>query len=168
MARWRLMQAHYLPVAGTEWEEKVTSRTTGKQVRKVWTVPMYCDEGTIVSYEEDRLHPNDIIFTGPPTPDMEPIDDAAETISAQHRPAWVHPIEGFDSGGADFGSALIAKFEKMMSDVLVKPTQITGIEAVSAGSVSKEEFDELKALVKSLTAQLSMKAEAEAISGRRA
>ena len=43
MARWKLMTAHYLNVAGTKWEYQEVSRVTGKQIRMQLPVPMYLD-----------------------------------------------------------------------------------------------------------------------------
>lgn len=105
MARWRLTAAHYLKVPGTEWEQKETDQQTGKQGRKVYPVPLYLDPNNaadcnypgeiIVSNKHSAAHPKDIVFSGPPTPDMEPIDDEAIKITEPLKRKWetTHPIE---------------------------------------------------------------------------
>lgn len=105
MARWRLTQKHYLNVPGTEWEYKEISQSTGRQVRKVFKVPQYLDpdDPTDCNYPlaarpTDRnelivahakgAEKADIIFIGDPTPDMTPLDEEAEAISAGLRAKW--------------------------------------------------------------------------------
>ena len=78
MARWRLMNAHYLNVSGTEWEHKETDRSTGKQARKVFPVPMLLNPEDpadhnypgeiIVAHEGKTAQRRDIIFVGQPSP----------------------------------------------------------------------------------------------------
>ena len=108
MARWRLTEPHYLNVPGGIWEQKETDRFTGKQVRKTYPVPTHLDpknesdwnykfgsdegEGIVVCYE-GKGKPRDIIFVGPPTPGMEPIDDEAQAVSDAERKNWKHPID---------------------------------------------------------------------------
>lgn len=111
MARWRLTAKHYLPVPGTEWEQKETDRDTGRTLRKVYPVPRYIDPDdpadwtdrsqqiVIVTNVENSSNPRDIYFTGEPTPDMEPVDDEAEAISAKLRQKWDHPIESLPANG---------------------------------------------------------------------
>src|SRR5262245_52055330 len=107
MARWRLTQPQYPAVAGTEWEYKKSDRETGRQTRKVYEVPLYLDpkdaadwnyrsdESIIVTNKFDPAFRRDIVFVGPPTPDMEPIDDEAKAISQKYidSGAWQHPID---------------------------------------------------------------------------
>lgn len=104
MARWRLMSAHYLNVPGTEYEHREVSRETGKQAVKRYPVPLFLNPNDpadcnypgeiIVADKANRLHPKDLVFVGPPTPEMEPLDEEAEKISAKHREKWdKHPIE---------------------------------------------------------------------------
>lgn len=101
MARWSLMNAHYLNVPGTEWEYKETT-DSGKQGRKIFPVPLHLDPnnprdhnypGEIIVCHEGKGQPKDIVFVGPPTPDMTPLDDEAQAISDSMQPAWIHPIE---------------------------------------------------------------------------
>jgi len=136
MARWKLVEPHYLMVPEHYWEQMETDRDTGRQKRKQYPVPthlnpkdpsdwthktgldvtrgggVHADGDIIVSWAEgykyirevegtaeedwpiyeckvaptDRL---DLIFEGPPTPGMEPIDDEATAIQAQF--SWTDP-----------------------------------------------------------------------------
>src|ERR1700744_2889293 len=110
MARWRLKGKHYLNIEGVDWEYKETLQN-GKQKRMTLKVPMYLDpeDGSehnypgeiIVAYGDMKHQKLDLIFTGPPTPDMEPIDDEAEEISASHSSNWIHPIDSLEGTYAD-------------------------------------------------------------------
>lgn len=100
MARWRLTGKHYLPVPGTEYEYKETNEDTGRQARKVFPVPLFLDPESpkdwnyredkeiIVAHADGAHRPRDIIFTGPPTVEMEPLDEEAEAITEQMRLGW--------------------------------------------------------------------------------
>lgn len=104
MARWRLRSAHYLKVPGTEYEHKETDRATGKQAKKVFPVPLYLNpedqadcnypgEIIVTDKKSHPAYPKDIYFVGQPTPEMEPLDEEAEKISASFAKKWEHPIE---------------------------------------------------------------------------
>lgn len=124
MARWRLINAHYLHVPETFWEHKETDRSTGKQATKKYPVPMYLDPRDsadhnypgeiIVTNRVDRAFPKDILFTdgkgglGEPTPEMEPLDDEAEKINESLQAKWVHPIESLPVTGANIIPAEVA------------------------------------------------------------
>lgn len=105
--RWRLITPHYLPVAtlpdGTavEWEHSETNRETGRAARKRYVVPAYLDAETIVTQEVEgaRVERGDVVFTGPPSPDMDPINDEAQEITNAHRERWEHPIESLPVNG---------------------------------------------------------------------
>lgn len=153
MARWRLTAAHYLNVPGTEWEYKETDRNTGKQGRKVFEVPALLNPddpadcnypGEIIVCHDGKGQGRDIIFLGDPTPDMEPLDAEAESITEALRPNWSHPIDSLPSNG-DYGAALIASFEKQMS-ALAKGANV---------SAKDTDVEELKKQVAALTAQLA-------------
>ncbi len=158
MARWRLITGHYLNVlidgSPAEWEYKEVDRTTGRQGRKVYPVPMLMDPndpadcnypGEIVVCHEDKGERQDIVFVGNPTPDMEPYDEEAEAISASLRQKWEHPIESLPSTMSDGESAFMAKLIEAMGQA--KPA--------ANASVSVEQYNELKALVEDLKAQLA-------------
>ncbi len=158
MARWRLITGHYLNVLvdgePIEWEYKEVDRTTGKQARKIFPVPMLMDPndpadcnypGEIVVCHEGKGQRQDIIFVGDPTPDMEPYDEEAEAISASLRQSWEHPIESLPSTMSDGESAFMAKLMEAVGQA--KP--------VANAPVSIDQYNELKALVEDLKAQLA-------------
>ena len=116
MARWRLAAPHYLNVEGTSWEYKEVDRTSGRNKRTVFPVPLHLDpdnpsdwnivrgkdDGEIVVADHETFeNPRDIVFTGEPTPDMVPLDDEAKAISASMAPKWKHPIESLSGTYAD-------------------------------------------------------------------
>ncbi len=158
MARWRLITGHYLNVLIdgelVEWEYKEIDRTTGKQARKIFPVPMLMDPndpadcnypGEIVVCHEGSGQRRDIVFVGNPTPDMEPYDEEAEAISASLRQKWEHPIESLPSTMSDGESAFMAKLMEAMGQA--KP--------VANASVSIEQYNELKAMFEDLKAQIA-------------
>lgn len=124
MARYRLREAHYLQVPGTEWEQKETDQASGRQVRKVYPVPLLLDPKNtadcnypgevIVANKPSREHPRDIIFTGPPTPDMEPLDEEAEAELAKRN--WVHPIDSLPAEGGH-GALLMVDLQRQIADL---------------------------------------------------
>lgn len=112
MARWRLKSPHYLNVPGTEYELQETDRATGKSVKKKFQVGLYLNpddptdhnypgnpsigqEGSIIVTDKfDKQFPRDILFLGPPTPEMEPLDEAAEKLTAEWQKKWTKvPVE---------------------------------------------------------------------------
>lgn len=105
MARWKLTAEHYLNVPGTRWEDKfgVTSKKQGAgQVYfdvpkhldpkdpKCWNWRYDQDSGDCIVCYEGKGDPSgkDIVFVGPPTPDMLPLDDEAKAISAKMDGKW--------------------------------------------------------------------------------
>jgi len=152
MARWRLTAPHYLKVPGTEYEYKEVSRETGKEGKKRYEVPLLLNPdapadcnypGEIIVCYKDKGERRDIVFEGPPTPEMEPIDDEARKISDRLRPGWSHPI---DSLPGTFDQSLISRFEREMDELSVKQSQ----------AVSKDELTELKAQIAALTKKLEV------------
>lgn len=129
MARWKLTDAHYLAVPGTEWEYKETNRETGRQARKVYEVPIYLnpkdqadwnyprDEAIIVANKFDPAYPRDIVFHGTPTPDMEPLDDEATAISDAERSKWIHPIEALNM---TYSESRLSEFERAIAEHTAK------------------------------------------------
>jgi len=95
MARWKLRCAHYLNVEGTEWEYSESGMgKRGRPAKVRFKVPRHLDPNEpadhthlnwmnqgdgviIVAHEGTTNDPNDVIFSGAPTPDMDPIDDEA-------------------------------------------------------------------------------------------
>ena len=122
MARWLLLQPHYLKVADTFWEQTETDRVSGRQKKKKYPVPLHLDphcaadwnnkpgsssanisrggnsfdEGYITVCHEGKGEPHDYVFSGDPTPDMEAIDDEAKAISATFQ--WNDPTRFFVPG----------------------------------------------------------------------
>lgn len=136
--RWKLTEPHYLNVPETTWEQKETDRMTGKQVRKAYPVPLYLnpkeesdwnyqsidggDGGIIVAWK-GKGQPRDIIFEGPPTPGMEPLDGEAKAESGKYK--WTDPINDFDHG--------ITYSERLLMDL-----QGQVAEAISMGGLSRK------------------------------
>lgn len=160
MAKWRLTAAHYLNVPGIEWEYKETDRTSGRQARKVYPVPLLLDpkdpsccnrDGDCIVVRGDAGR-GEYQFLGDPTPDMEPLDDEARAISETFKGKWINPIDALPANGDDYGSALVRAFERQISE-LVKSGAAQPAQPVSAGTVSAEEFAKLQEQVAALMAQ---------------
>lgn len=167
MARWKLTAAHYLQVEGSEWEYKEQS-SAGKMVRQIYPVPQLLDPKTatdwndvqlgpmgqaidgavIVAYAGHGAQPRDYIFTGPPTPDMEPLDDEAQAISERESKKWIHPIESLSG---DYSQSLLNDLTRQLAEL--QAGQIAKAEPQSLGSVSQEEFNELKEMMKQVMEQ---------------
>lgn len=163
--RWRLINAHYLPVAtlpdGTdvEYQQSETNRESGRVNRKTFQVPMFLNPGDsadqnypgeiIVAHEVEGAHNErrDYIFTGEPTPEMEPLNEAAEAISDSLRAKWTHPIDSLAPNGqmSDAESAFMTK----MMEAFGKVTAPT--------SVPKADYDALQARLAALEAALLAK-----------
>lgn len=163
MAVWKLLAPHYLNGAGAEYEYKEQSLGKGgPSHRKVWSVPTYYNPEdsadntppgsgiTLVSHRPDPAYPQAAIFTGNPTPDMEPMDDEAKEISKNMK--FVDPINSLP---INLSQSLIAEFEKQMA--LVQTGGAGPLPAgslvpnISAGQISAKEFNELKEMVAQLT-----------------
>jgi hypothetical protein len=165
MARWRLLEAHYLNVPGTEWEYKESDRETGRQARRIYPVPLYLDpkdpqditdrenQWVVVSHKFDKAHPRDVVFTGPPTPNMEPIDDEATDISQGYldRGEWKHPIEALNM---TYSQSVLSEFEQKLASMLAgRIDMMAPPPNVSTAGVSQKQFDELQTTVKQLLEQ---------------
>lgn len=166
--RWRLTNPHYLRVAelpdGTriEWEHKETSRESGRTVRKLYSVPMLLDPKDpsdhnypgeiIVTREVDGAHlmARDIVFFGDPTPEMEPLNEAAEAISSGLRSKWEHPIEtlptngGMDPGERAYMENMMSEFAKQIGQALPKANIAVPEDETTA---LKERLARLEALI---------------------
>lgn len=162
MARWRLRSAHYLNVVSrwgekVEWEYSETSRDTGRRARKLFPVPLMLDTnnaadynypGEIIVCKPGTGSPLDIEFLGDPTPDMEPLDEEAEAISASLRPRWEHPIDSLAPNGA-MNAAEKAFMDSMMRAFAQSTSQ--SILPVNTITVDKDEFEKLKTQVEALS-----------------
>jgi len=163
MARWKLTAPHYLGVPGTEWEQKETNQQTGKQARKVYKVPMYLDPKDtadcnypgeiIVAHGYKKHERQDILFEnangspGDPSPDMEPLDEEAEAISAKFRKRWTNPIEDLPATGMSYADSRIQEFEGQIAALMAKvPTRQDPVVANLQAEVAR-----LTKLVEGLT-----------------
>jgi hypothetical protein len=161
MARWKLMDAHYLAVPETEWEYRETNRETGRQARKVYEVPLHldpknqadwnypADEAIIVSNKYDPKHPRDHVFRGTPTPDMEPLDDEAQAISDAERKNWIHPIEALNM---TYSESRLSEFERGIAELLSKgvPKLTPTPQTTSLSGIDPEAFERLQQQVATL------------------
>jgi hypothetical protein len=147
MARWRLKEKHYLAVEGTEWEYKETDQASGRQGRKIFKVPMHLDPeipsdcnypGEIIV--SSRPHGKDYVFTGDPTPDMEPLDEEAEEISNSLRAKWRNPIEEINM---NYSQSLLDRIEREISEVQRQ-------QASALPAVDSKAFAQLQAQVADL------------------
>lgn len=166
MARFRLISSHYINVDqlpdGTkiEYEHKETARESGRTVRRLFAVPMLLDPRDpadhnypgeiIVATAQSRQYPNDIIFQGDPTQEMEPLDDEAEAIMAPLRDKWAHPIDSMPlNGGMSEGEAAFMK--RMMET-------FAGTAKQANTAVPTEDVSELKERLAKLEAMLAAQA----------
>ncbi len=164
MARWKLRNPHYLNVPGTEYDYKETSELTGKSKRVIFEVPIllntndqsdfnYPELGAIIVAHGDGKHePRDIIFVGPPTPEMEALDDEAEAISASLAASWIPPVDSLPATGngslSDEAKLMMKEFAGMIGEKLSGNNQ-------SVAAVSMEEFNALKAQMAEMAAALA-------------
>lgn len=156
MARWRLNQPHYLNVPGTEWEYQETSRETGRAVRKRYPVGLFLNPndpadhnypGEVIVCHEGKGMRKDIVFIGPPTGDMEPIDNEAEIISQAESRNWQHPIESLPG---DYSASLLSDLERQLDAAFTKHGGIP--KAVPTQAITFEQFNTLKQQVDELMA----------------
>lgn len=164
MARWSLMQPHYIAVPDTEWEQKETNRDTGKQVRKVYKVPRLLDpkdpgdythkelEAIIVCHE-GKGEKRDLVFEGEPTPDMAPLDKEAEEISERASAKWVQPMGNEalpGQGSTPYGEARIAEFMRDIAAIAASQKPSTPL---SVAGITPEDFKTLQEQVAALAEQ---------------
>jgi hypothetical protein len=112
----------------------------------------------VVAYEGKNAKPQDIIFSGKPTPDMEPLDEEAEKITEATKSEWIHPIDTLSPTGGNYSETLLAVLTKQLDEAARKSG------TVIAGAVNEDAFrkmqDDMKALMDSnakLQAQLALK-----------
>ena len=164
MARWRLTAPHYLKVPGTVWRYEETDRETGEQNQVVFNVPRLLDPkdpkhcnraGEITVAYAGSEQPGDRVFEGPPTPDMEPLDDEARALSGEWQERWQHPVESLPAQG-DFAATMLRGFEKQI-EALLK----VGGQSVSPQTTGVSEAD-FRALQEQVAALMARNAELEA------
>ncbi len=158
MARWKLMTAHYLNVAGEEWEYKEQDRKTKREVRRRIAVPKHLDpldptawnnrwgqgdneEGEVIVAHADGAHEDrDHIFIGDPTPDMVPLDDEARALSASFAERWRYKPE---TSERSYSQSLVDQFQSEMAESRTKPVEIPGMSDLVAaiGALVKVQTD---------------------------
>lgn len=106
------MKPHYLFIKNEEdfYEQKETPLGGKKSMTHKVRVPRYLDpddptmwnywpngpkeEGwLVVASKADPRFPQDLIFEGTPSDNMEPLDDEAKKEIQRLQPGWKHPIE---------------------------------------------------------------------------
>lgn len=182
MARWRLRNAHYLNVERDvngqeiEWEYKETNRETGRQQRKVFPVPLHLnpEDPADWNYPQDQViivaqgkgaMPKDIIFIGPPTPEMEPLDEEAEKISEAESHKWKHPIDALPGQG--FSQSLLEDLQKQLAAAMAgaaarpaAPVPLNGVDPEAFAKL-QEQVAQLAEQNAQLQAQLLEKPQTE-------
>lgn len=140
MARWRLTASHYLHLQDeTKWEYTEVDRSNGRMKRTQFTVPCFLDindptywtektfgmdgkpiEGSIILCDGNNPGKGDLIYRGKPTPDMFPLDEDAEKITARYREMW---NMAQDAEPGSFAQNLIDNFQRQLSEIQanVKP-----------------------------------------------
>lgn len=166
MARWRVTAKHYIHAEQygqpTEWIREETNRDTGRTFRKAMVVPMLIDPedpgcvnrftGQCVVATKGSEQPGDIVMFGPPTPDMEPLDEEATKLSDTERPKWVSPIDSLPMQiGEEFASGLLRQLEQQLSQAKAPAPQA----AVSLAGASSSEVADLKALLAAQQEQIN-------------
>jgi hypothetical protein len=155
MARWKVTAKHYVHAEQygqpTEWERQETNQDTGRMFRKSYRVPLYIDpddrfcinkfEGFCVVARKGTEKPGDIVFFGPPTPDMEPMDEEAQAETDAEKHKWVNPI---DSLAPEIGQ----EFGKQLLEALNRQVDAAGRQqSISLKGASSSDIDELKKMV---------------------
>ena len=156
MARWKVTAKHYIHAEQygqpTEWERQETNQATGRLFRKAYKVPMFVDpedpfcvnkfEGFCVVARKGFEKPGDIVFFGPPTPDMEPLDDAATAETEAERPKWVNPMESLPvEVGQEFGKQILDMLQRQLDAAERAPAP------VSLKSATNPEIESMKAMI---------------------
>jgi hypothetical protein len=160
MARWQLIEPHYLIVldkdgeCATKWEYIETDRTTGRQKRKQYDVPQYFHhedescwteftangrgeklDGMVVVSDGHNANPRDIIFQGEPTPGMKAIDDEAREISAKFGKIrnWNQPDRMFSEYEGTYAQRMMDDFVQTQGKVNMQLATATEQGALGVG-----------------------------------
>jgi hypothetical protein len=140
MARWKLVESHYLNCGDTMWEYKETDRATGRERRKQLPVPRYLNiedpgdwtwrdptsnrdnqNGEIIVCFPGKGQPGDLEFFGDPTPGMIPADDEAREISASFEAHWRYKPEGSE---VSYSQSMLDKFMAEKAELESKPATV--------------------------------------------
>jgi hypothetical protein len=178
MARWKLTEPHYLAVEGTKWEYSEVDRVTGRPKRTQFPVPLHLDPNVesdwthrydawtgdvIVSNGQGTQDPKDLIFTGPVTPGMLPMDDEAKAITAKAaKDRWkptadLSPEAQNQSFTNQLLSGFIDEMTSLKTNVAAAP-QVAGMEAF---------MESMTQMMKMQTEILAKLAEKQPAPGRR-
>jgi hypothetical protein len=176
--RWRLTSAHHLSIDvlpdGTkvEWEHKETSRESGRAVRKLFAVPMFLEpkdaadhnypREIIVAHAVEGAHNlrQDYIFRGPPTPEMEPLNEAAEILSEQWKHKWNNPVESLPANGGMTPAETVFMTKMMEAFERIAPMR-------AEPKADANEVEDLKDRIAKLEALITAKYNAPTEVGRR-
>ncbi|HSW91829.1 MAG TPA: hypothetical protein VLG09_04240 [Candidatus Saccharimonadales bacterium] len=162
MARFALKDKHYLNVPGTIWEQKETNQQTGKQHRMDYPVGLYLDPSDpsdwnypmtrqiVVTTKRSNQYPGDILFVGPPTFDMEPLDEEAEAMIAE----LGKKRDPFSELPATVGETFSERMLKLLEE------RLTTAQIV-APSGESDRISTLEAKIEELTKLLSASQEAK-------
>jgi hypothetical protein len=168
------MAAHYLNVPvlpdGTrvEWEHKETSMANGRSVRKLFQIPIVLNPGDsadcnypgeiIVAHDVEgaRVPRQDYIFIGPPTPDMEPLNEEAEAITERLREGWIqNNIDPMSATGMAQAGRLNS-LEQSFLDAMTKVyTANAGQMPQPNTAVATSDYEEMKERVAKLEALIA-------------
>jgi hypothetical protein len=165
MARWKLLEAHYLRVEGTKWEYSEVDRITGRPKRTQFDVPLLInpnDEGDLKSYGQNDPdgnlalivghgtkgpHGRDILWfekdgsPGRPTPNMIPLDDEAKEISEKSERGWKDPgSQGAPTYAENMIDGFIAKMSELQVSAQAAPKNdgITEVLATMTAMMAKQ------------------------------
>jgi hypothetical protein len=182
MARWLLKEPHYLNSPRTNWRYTEIDQD-GEAQEHNFPVPRLMDpkdprhwtnkaDQTIVVCYEGKGNPGDRIFTGPPTPGMEPLDEEAQAISAQYSGSWVHPIDTLPGNGQSYADGLLKALTDQLTAIgnTKSPSSMLPNQAIKAEDFAKlqEQVAELMKANQALVGQLTAKVETSAEAKRRA
>lgn len=185
MARWRLTAKHYINVLEkdtgekVEWIREETNPDTGRKLRRPFQVPMLLDpddvtcknrDGDVIVSRADSVKRGDFVYEGPPTVDMEPLDDEAEEISKLESVNWTNPIDAIPGNG-DYGANLLDHLSKQLNEAILKnpvpqATSLSGVSASEFGAM-KEQMAVLMKQNAELMAEREPKTEPKVVGDRR-
>jgi hypothetical protein len=142
MARWKLMEAHYIYSPDIEWEYKETG-ASGRTKKVVHKVPIYLNpeflddcnykgdpEVMIAICHEGKGLSKDIIFLSPdggpgvPGPNMFPLDEEAGEISRKVSHLWTNPIDHAAEGNL---SSLMQDIRAIKSTVQPSSSEVDSL-----------------------------------------
>lgn len=159
MAKWKLTEPHYLAVEGVKWEYSEVDRVTGRPKRTQFPVPQHLDpnvdsdwthkydqwSGDIIVARPGTDDPKAIIYNGPITPGMLPLDDEAKEITAKEAKNRWTPTEGLDpeSQNNSYTNKLLSGFIDQMTEL-------------KAGAVAAPQVEGMADFMKSMTQMMQM------------